>query len=340
MVEYTLPRDFSTRGATLKDVPIAVELFNEYHQHYFGYHNFTKNIIETDWQTPKFNPETDIHLVFSDQGQLVGYIEVWTDIDPPAHPFLWMQVHPEFDNLGIGSHLLQWGEDRARQVLDRCPQDIRVAYRISTESTMENQKILYNKFDLSLRRHSFRMLIEFGKAPPEPVWPHGIDVRFSDGSDFDIENLCRVDHEAFKDHFGYIEQPFSDDLAWFSNWVKNDESLADPSLWFLALMGEKPVGMALCSKWSFEKREYGHVNVLGVLKPYRNKGIGLALLHHTFSEYFKRGKKGVTLGVDAQNLTGALNLYKKAGMHVHRQYEMYEKELRPGREISVESINE
>jgi hypothetical protein len=42
--------------------------------------------------------------------------------------------------------------------------------------------------------------------------------------------------------------------------------------------------------------------------------------------------------VDAENLTGALRLYEKAGMHVHRQFDLYEKELRPGKEISVESL--
>jgi hypothetical protein len=46
------------------------------------------------------------------------------------------------------------------------------------------------------------------------------------------------------------------------------------------------------------------------------------------------------LGVDAENLTGALRLYEKAGMHVHLVFDIFEKELRPGREISVQSLSE
>ena len=46
----------------------------------------------------------------------------------------------------------------------------------------------------------------------------------------------------------------------------------------------------------------------------------------------------VELGVDAKNLTGALRLYEKAGMHVHRQNDIFEKEMRPGREVAVESL--
>ena len=46
----------------------------------------------------------------------------------------------------------------------------------------------------------------------------------------------------------------------------------------------------------------------------------------------------VELGVDANSLTGALRLYEKAGMHIHNQNNMFEKELRPGREVAVESL--
>jgi hypothetical protein len=42
--------------------------------------------------------------------------------------------------------------------------------------------------------------------------------------------------------------------------------------------------------------------------------------------------------VDASSLTGALQLYERAGMRVLREFKMFEKELRPGRELAVESL--
>ena len=45
------------------------------------------------------------------------------------------------------------------------------------------------------------------------------------------------------------------------------------------------------------------------------------------------------LGVDAESLTGATDLYKKVGMIVLRQYDMYEKELRPGKNVSVTTLD-
>jgi len=335
----TLPPGFTARNAVFADIPTTVELFNAYDNHYLGYQGATLNMVETEWKTPKFNPKTDIHLVFNPQGTLTGLILVWTASDPPVHPWLWVRVSPDAHNKKIGAYLIHWGEERARQALSRCPEDARVAYRTGTDTTIEPSKQLFTSCGMQLIRHNFRMLIEMDDAPPEPVLPEGIKIHVATNPDKDIETICRVDIETFKDHFGYIEQPFEDELAMFENWLKNDESLNDPSLWFLAMDGAATVGYALCAVWDHENRDFGHINGLGVLRPYRRRGIGLALLHHAFGEYYRRGKRGVSLGVDAENLTGALNLYKNAGMHVHRQFDLYEKELRPGREISVESLN-
>jgi mycothiol synthase len=44
--------------------------------------------------------------------------------------------------------------------------------------------------------------------------------------------------------------------------------------------------------------------------------------------------------VDASSLTGATRLYEKAGMRVLRQFDNYEKELRPGRDVSTQAVEE
>jgi hypothetical protein len=64
------------------------------------------------------------------------------------------------------------------------------------------------------------------------------------------------------------------------------------------------------------------------------------MLHHTFGQFYQRGTRKVGLDVDAQSLTGATRLYEKAGMHVARREALYEKELRPGVELSTQSLKE
>jgi len=47
----------------------------------------------------------------------------------------------------------------------------------------------------------------------------------------------------------------------------------------------------------------------------------------------------VGLGVDAGSLTGATRLYERAGMRPIRQFDTYELELRPGRDISLQKLD-
>jgi len=112
----------------------------------------------------------------------------------------------------------------------------------------------------------------------------------------------------------------------------------DPTLRFLALDGEQIVGVALCTPKPDDDPDIGWVATLGVLREYRQRGVALALLRHAFSEFYRRGKKGVGLGVDAANLTGATRLYEKAGMRVVRTWANYGKVLREGRDLSTQEI--
>jgi ribosomal protein S18 acetylase RimI-like enzyme len=74
-----------------------------------------------------------------------------------------------------------------------------------------------------------------------------------------------------------------------------------------------------------------------VRRPWRNRGLGLALLRHAFAEFQRRGVRKVSLSVDAESITGAPRLYGRAGMRVRESYAIYLKELRPGTDLSVRS---
>ena len=104
--------------------------------------------------------------------------------------------------------------------------------------------------------------------------------------------------------------------------------------------GDEIAGISLCRPSSYDDPDLGWVNILGVRREWRKRGIGLALLQHSFGEFYRRGKRKVGLGVDAENLTGALKLYEQAGMHIHLAFDLFEKTIRSGREISVESLLE
>lgn len=335
--QIELPEGFTVRGATLADADAATEMFNIWMRHLTGQDDLADpNILREDWKTPQFDPGQDIRLVFSPTGQLVGYIEVWTISKPPVHPWIWGRVHPGFGGLGIGTALMEWAVEHASRVLLELPVDLRFAPRTGSLRVAEGSKRLFEECGFNHIRSSYEMRIEMNQAPPAPIWDERITLKT--GSHEDIPAIYRAFEESFRDHFGHIEEPFEEGLARFSHFMKSEGQ--DPSMWFLAMDGEEIAGISLCRPEGYSEKDMGWVNILGVRRPWRKRGLGLALLQHSFGEFFRRGQRKAGLGVDAENLTGALRLYEKAGMQVHMVFDTYEKTIREGREISVESLAE
>jgi RimJ/RimL family protein N-acetyltransferase len=97
-----LPEGFTVRGATLADADLAFAMFNAWAQRVIGENDFVDaEVIREDWSSPKFDPARDIRLVFAPTGELVGYTEVWTNSNPPVHPWIWGRVHPDYWGMGI-----------------------------------------------------------------------------------------------------------------------------------------------------------------------------------------------------------------------------------------------
>ncbi len=188
-------------------------------------------------------------------------------------------------------------------------------------------KGLLENAGMNICRVQWWMEIDFNSPPPEPECPSGIVMR-SVSPDEDLRPILKVVREAWQDHWGYEERPFEEHYAsWMSDW---NEGNFDRSLWFLAMDGDIITGFSLCKPHFANDEVLGWVSTLGVIRSYRKQGLGMALLLHSFSELYQRGKARVGLGVDAGSLTGATRLYQRAGMHVVTQAEVYEKELRPG----------
>lgn len=336
-----LPAGFIARGATPSDLEPALVLFNRWSRSVIGREEITDvHAIRTEWESPGFDPQEDIRLVFAPNGQMAGYIEVWTTVKPPVHPWMWGRVDPDYEDLGIGTWLMHWAEQRASRALEDVPAGLRFAPRVGTFRGVEKAKRLFADMGYQYIRSSYTMLIEMDAPVPEPVFPENITLR-TFNPETDAEAVYRAQDDSFRDHFGYIEQPFEVGFQRFKHFVLGAKDF-DPTLLFLAI--DEPsgqiAGINLCRSHAHDDPEMGWVGTLGVRRPWRKRGIGSALLRHSFNEFYRRGTRKVGLGVDAQNLTGALRLYEDAGMHVHQAFDQYERELRTGKEISVQSLQE
>lgn len=283
--------------------------------------------IQRFWKDPNFNLDTDSWIVETPDGRIVGYEEFY---DSHAHAVFFGDgyVHPDFHGLGIGSFMLKALEVRALNVMKQAEPDVRVFLRNGMSIGDTRAREMHENERYRPIRFSWRMEIALEEPPSMSQWPDGVELR-----PFLVEEHARPVYEAvdeaFRDHWGHT--PIR-----YENW-KNHTLLRDsfdPSLWMIAWDGNEIAGVSL----NRFRSGIGWIGSLGVRRPWRKKGLGLALLQHSFGEFYKRGTRTIGLGVDAENPTGATRLYQRAGMKVASEYVIYEKELRPGRSVENEEV--
>jgi ribosomal protein S18 acetylase RimI-like enzyme len=73
------------------------------------------------------------------------------------------------------------------------------------------------------------------------------------------------------------------------------------------------------------REQTGYVGIIGVRRAWRGRGLGKALLRHSFRALWDRGLRRITLHVDAESPTGATQLYESVGMVVESESVTYER---------------
>jgi mycothiol synthase len=332
-----LPAGFTARGAVMDDLEPSVRLFNRWSRAVIGRDEFANTeSICSEWQAPGVDLAEDVRHIFAPNGELIGHIEVWTNSSPLVHPELWARLDPEYEDLGIGTWMIQWAEQRALRAYESVSSGLRFAPRLGTYRHLTKAEKLFKDVGYQHLRSMYYMLIEMAEPVPEPEFPEGITLRPYNPVT-DAEAVYIAENDAFRDHFGHVEMSFEEG---FKQWKHRREQWGyDPTLYFIAMDGDEIAGTNLCRTHFPSDEDRGLVGSISVRRPWRKRGLGLALLRYAFNEFYRRGKRKVGLGVDAQNLTGALRLYESAGMHIDQAYDYYEKELRPGTEISVQFLS-
>lgn len=314
------------RPATTADFESIYEIVQEYELIHYGEVEVKIEDIQRGWTSPNTNLEHDSRLVFDCDGRLVAYMRL--EHTRQTKFYTVVRLRPGYDNQRLGEYLLELAESKARERMTQAEPGARVTLNGWLPGNDQNGRQLYERAGLQEIRRFWSMEIEMNEAPPTPVWPEGIELRpyvpqRDERAAFDVIDA------AFLDHWGHIPNRFEE----WKHWMIERENF-DPTLWFLAYADEQLVGGSFC----VDEGKQGWVNDLAVLRPWRGKGLGMALLLHSFGEFYRRGQRKVGLGVDSQNLTGALRIYQRAGMHRTRETISYEKELRAGVELSTRSL--
>src|SRR5215208_5829209 len=232
-----LPEGFTVRGATMDDIDESLMLFNRWSHDVIGRDEITDaDAIRREWASPNFDPADNIRLVFAPNGQMVGYIEVWTTAKPLVHPWVWGRVDPAYQGMGVGTWLMHWAEERALRELPNVPADLRFAPRVGTVREADQARKLFEALGYHKIRSSYHMLIEMDAPAPDAVFPEGITLRTYQ-TEADAEALYLAVEDSFRDHFGFVEEPFEEGLKRFKHFWTSEGF--DPTLLFMAMDGDQ-----------------------------------------------------------------------------------------------------
>lgn len=232
-------------------------------------------------------------------GRIAGYGDVWLEDDA---------VELDVAAPGHWEVFLDWAEQRARSA--GIPQ-VRVGFPVGHELEGIVEQRGYHHL-----RSTFRMEIELTERPP------AVKVDISTYRDEDREPLRELMNDAFS------QNPFSHHVneSNFQEFFLRSRGF-DPELWFLTRDSGELVGYSLAFPERGGDTSLGWVANLGVRASHRRRGLGEALLRHSFRALYDRGMRRVGLGVDADNPTGALRLYERVGMRQVRRNDSWALDL-------------
>jgi len=281
--------------------------------------------LKHEWQSSDFNLEQDAFVVQTREKRVVGYAELNNSY---GHAILNMDgnAHPDFKERGIGTTLLRVIEKRARELMSLAEPDVRVAIKTTINKNIADGVTLHQNEGYQPIRYHWRMEVVLNNPPEKPKLPEGIELRPFIKGEHDVA-VWQAQNEAFRDHPGSHESTLEE---WRR--VRFDDPEFDPTLWAIAWAGDEVAGFSL----NRHRMGIGWIRTIGVRRPWRKRGLGEALLIHSFGEYYRRGKRTIGLGVNAHNPTGATRLYQKVGMYAASEHVTYEKELRAGRNVDEE----
>jgi len=312
------PEGLELREARIEDAPAIAELVNAVTIAEVGSPWTSVDEVHDDLTLPGRDPRFTPVVLVEQDGALAGYLSFDVTPEPPAIHVLAF-VPRRLWGAGLSARLIHEAEERARTTAPAGSAG--VAVYVSRFVGNEAAARLFEALGYMLVRTFWIMRIELDRAPPTPGVPDGIEIRtFRPGQD-DLATHSAL-AEAFADHWG---SPFPGYDTWRHHEIDGAGARFDPSLWFLATEGDEVVGAACCRSSSSRSEGAAQVSELAIRRPWRRRGIALALLHTAFAEIRGRGIAAAELAVDAQSPTGATRLYERAGMTEVLSWDVWEK---------------
>lgn len=274
------------------------------------------------------DPYTD--MIFAEvNGEVIAYGRVEWNVNDEG---LWLGfhlafLHPAWRRKGIGTAILRYNEARLRAIAEaqlakgELAIDTLRYFETWVTDTEVGKEALMVKEGYKPVRYGFTMVRPLSEPIVITPMPEGLEIRPVPPERY--RAVWDASQEAFRDHWGYIPAPEEE----YQRWLQEPEF--EPALWKVAWDGDQVAGMVLNFIDRDENEEYhrkrGYTEGISVRRPWRRRGLARALLTRSLQMFKDMGMEEAALGVDTQNLSGALNLYESVGFRVQNRHTTYRK---------------
>jgi ribosomal protein S18 acetylase RimI-like enzyme len=273
------------------------------------------------------DPRTDV-IIAEAGGEMVGYSRAWWWQEPHGTR-LYGHIgflDPRWRRKGIGTAMLQWMQARLQRIAATHPQDGERLFQAFASDAEAGTNALLLGDGYTAVRYGNDMLRPTLDDLPHVLLPAGLEVRPVAPEHYRL--IWDAADEAFQDHWGYSPSTAEDYHQWL-----NDPVLFTPQLWRVAwdTQTNQVAGQVRSFINHAENAKYnrkrGYTEFISVRRPWRKRGLARALIVESFHALKAQGMTEAALGVDAENLSGALRVYEGVGFRVTKRSTTYRKPL-------------
>ena len=268
------------------------------------------------WRGWSLEPPRDGLAVLDQSGVVVAYATVMASptFREALAVYLEGRVRPDLRGRGIGRALLAWQLQRGRALHAERHPEAPGALTVEVPGGMPSLEGLVRRAGLTAERW-YRELQRPLTDLPDPRPLHGADVvPFIWDRDDEVR---RAHNAAFTRHHGSSER---DPEAWQA--LFTGQRSFRPELSRLAVEDGAVIGYVLSYVYEADTAARGTRDVvlgqIGVLPQARGHGVATALIAEVLREAAQQDCQGAALGVDTENVTGALRLYEGLGFRTVR----------------------
>jgi len=270
--------------------------------------------IDTEWRSVWAEPADNARLVW-DGRTLVAF--VWLTVRPgsrDAHKVgMWAGVRPTHRRRGIGTQLFEWAIARATDIAPT----LDPARPTKLETDAAGHQTVLRALAERMGLEPVRNFLEIARPIAEPLAdapaPAGLElVAWSP----DLDERARLAHvEAFEDHWGSEPRTVEEWTQWYTG---HRGFRPDLSMLAVEPASGEVASLVLCAAypqdWVTVPVE-AWVNTVGTRRAWRGKGVATWLMTDVLRKIAAAddGFQRAILGVDAENPTGALRVYRRLG---------------------------